>query len=218
MKFLRDIIDKTRAVFIGNQSGTLAPIMHCLCADVLLIDCSGSMDTRMQDGNFQMTKREAATRAGMAFVERLPSEGYCAVFHYADTAVRSCALHPLANGKAPLQAALENPRAFGGTRTEYGLAAAFTELGRVSPNARRRVVLLTDGHSSDNSIQLARMMKEQGVQIDCIGVGNDPTEVNEEELRQIASIDNNGKPRYWFIRSSAALVERVEALALREFK
>ena len=48
-----------------------------------------------------------------------------------------------------------------------------------------------------------------------IGIGGSPSEVNERDLKRMASVAN-GRLRYWFIESADALAERFEALALRE--
>ena len=48
-----------------------------------------------------------------------------------------------------------------------------------------------------------------------IGIGGSPDEVDEPTLKRMASVVR-GERRYWFIRSVGELVQRFEALALRE--
>ena len=64
---------------------------------------------------------------------------------------------------------------------------------------------------------MATSLKGRGIQLDIIGIGGSPAEVNEADLKRMASVVN-GQRRYWFIESADALVERFEALALREIR
>ena len=50
-------------------------------------------------------------------------------------------------------------------------------------------------------------------EIDVIGIGGSPADVNEAQLKQVASVVD-GKLRYWFIRDVGSLQRRFEALAL----
>ena len=58
-------------------------------------------------------------------------------------------------------------------------------------------------------------IKNAGIQLDIIGIGGTPEEVNESELRDLASVVN-GSVRYWFIRSADELLMRFESLTVRE--
>ena len=82
-----------------------------------------------------------------------------------------------------------------------------------------QVILLTGGASNHgpNPVKVAASLKAKGIQLDIIGIGGSPADVNEPDLKQMASVIN-GQLRYWFIESSDALVDRFEPLALREFR
>ena len=52
------------------------------------------------------------------------------------------------------------------------------------------------------------------MQLDIIGIGGSPADVDEDSLRRMASVVN-GEIRYWFILSVGELVRKFEFLGLR---
>ena len=59
-------------------------------------------------------------------------------------------------------------------------------------------------------------MKQSGVTIDCVGIGGEPSDVDEPLLRAIASFHADGvTPRYAFIGDKSNLIEKFEELAGR---
>lgn len=82
----------------------------------------------------------------------------------------------------------------------------------------KRIILLTDGdHNHGESPEaIARQLKNEGVCIDCVGIGGDPSDVNEDLLKTIASTHDDGTtPRYAFIGDKDNLVQKFEQLAGR---
>ena len=82
-------------------------------------------------------------------------------------------------------------------------------------NLTRRIILLTDGETCDpeSCIIVARRLKQRGVIIECIGIAGSPAEVDEALLRKIASPDESGSPRYYFIKDSSELIKKYESMA-----
>jgi Mg-chelatase subunit ChlD len=81
-----------------------------------------------------------------------------------------------------------------------------------------RVILLTDGehNSGPSPTYIAQRLKDVGVCIDCVGIGGDPSAVDEKLLKKIASTHKDGvTPRYTFIGDQGALIEKFEQLAGR---
>jgi hypothetical protein len=70
-----------------------------------------------------------------------------------------------------------------------------------------------DGHDDGDPVRAAEQLKQAGIRLDIIGIGGSPSQVNEHELKQMASFFE-GQLRYWFIRDTATLVRKFEALAL----
>ena len=79
----------------------------------------------------------------------------------------------------------------------------------------RRIILLTDGdhNTGKNPVGTAQRLKADGIEINCIGIGGRPKDVNEKQLKQIASRDPQGKPLYWFIGDRGTLIKKFESLA-----
>lgn len=80
-----------------------------------------------------------------------------------------------------------------------------------------RIVLLTDGHHNvgGDPVPVARFLKSTGVCIDCVGIGGDPSDVDEALLKSVASKRPDGTPRYAFIGDKSSLIEKFEQLAGR---
>lgn len=81
-----------------------------------------------------------------------------------------------------------------------------------------RIVILTDGeHNFGPPVEyISERLKKAGVTIDCIGIGGDPSAVDEKLLREICSRHKDGiTPRYSFIGDKSGLIEKFEELAGR---
>lgn len=80
----------------------------------------------------------------------------------------------------------------------------------------KRILVLTDGYHNHGRIEpesVAERIKKSGITIDVIGIGGDPSEVDEARLKLVASQRLDGSPRYWFISDTQKLVKKFEELA-----
>jgi Mg-chelatase subunit ChlD len=186
--------------------------------EILIFDVSGSME----EADYPPSRLEAAKKAAGGFLKRLSGaspESAVSIISFSNHARLVCAPEPVGNGTRQVQRTIKALRTEGYTNTTSGLEMA-GRLLRAAVGARRpRVVLLTDGHANKGGSpeQAAERLKAQGVQIDIVGIGGGPEDVNEAQLRRMASIVN-GERRYWFIKSVGSLVRTFEALALREVR
>ena len=82
-------------------------------------------------------------------------------------------------------------------------------------NITRRIIFLSDGEHNQKGdpVPIAEQLKTAGVTIDCIGIGGSPGDVDAKMLKAIASPDENGKPRYWFINDTQGLIRKYESMA-----
>ncbi|VGO16002.1 hypothetical protein PDESU_04591 [Pontiella desulfatans] len=77
------------------------------------------------------------------------------------------------------------------------------------------IILLTDGDHNCPGFprDWGGRLKDSGVVIDCIGIGGSSSDVNECLLKDIASIDESGRPRYRFIDDRDALLMEFREMA-----
>jgi len=81
----------------------------------------------------------------------------------------------------------------------------------------KRIIMLTDGHHLGyiDPVYIAKDLKESGVTIECIGIAGNRRDVDEELLKKIASTDEKGKPRYYFIKDTSSLIKKYASMAHR---
>jgi von Willebrand factor type A domain len=95
----------------------------------------------------------------------------------------------------------------------------YFSLSRPPADADRHILFLSDGDHNHKSkpVKLSARMKKDGIVIDCIGIGS-RERINEELLRRIASVGEDGKPRYRYIGDKNALLQEFRRIAtLRDF-
>lgn len=111
---------------------------------------------------------------------------------------------------------LNSIKAGGGTNINEGLKAAQQILLddqslNTGQSRFKRILLLTDGHGG-HPIRTARKLKSQRVMIEVIGMGGDPSAVNEQLLRKVATTDRDGT-HYRFFKDTDSLVAHYDNLA-----
>ena len=187
-------------------------------AVVIAIDVSPSMD----EPDYHPTRLEGAKRSVRRYLDttvRYEPQALVGVVDFHGEA--ETVSHPLSVDEQhrALRQSLNRLHTGCFTNIGAGLQLADQELALVPTHANPTVILLTDGDSNQgpDPVLVAQRLKARGIQLDVIGIGGSPAEVNEQDLKRIASV-TNGQLRYWFIESANGLVERFEALALREIK
>jgi len=186
--------------------------------EVLVIDVSGSMS----EEDYKPTRLDGAKDAACSFVKKLNAvspESYLAVASFSSDAKMACEPLPVESELARIESAIKRLNAEGFTNMSSGLRLAGKAIGSFQNARLPRVLLLTDGHSNrgGDPEPVAEKLKEHGVQLDIIGIGGSPSEVNGEQLKRMASVVN-GELRYWFIENVPMLVKKFEGLALRKLK
>lgn len=190
---------------------------------VLLPDCSGSMGAP----DYPPSRLDAAKTSGVEFAEvrvQISPDDRMAVVSFGDKAVRHCSLIPLRKRWRQLMKAIQTVDLQGCTAMGRGLVEAERVLNSnrgswlsstTGRNVQQRIILLTDGYHNEGRkpLPIATRLKKAGVLIDCIGIGGTPSDVDSKLLRKIASRDDDGKPRYRFIKDRAELLEHFRQLA-----
>jgi Ca-activated chloride channel family protein len=186
--------------------------------DELAIDESLSMDEPDYPPSRLAGAQEAATRFLYRRREGNPKDLVGLVAFSANARVIAPPL-PVGEHSSRLREAVKSLSTSSSTNIAAGLKLARREIGRLRHPRKPRILLFTDGHSNTgpNPETEASEVKKAGIQLDIIGIGGSPDEVNEPMLKRMASIVG-GERRYWFIKSVGELVQKFEALALREIK
>ena len=169
----------------------------------MTVDVSTSMRDELSDGR---TKLEAAKDASCGFLATKVSQDVgdeVALISFNSDAVVECPMSPIHSGYQSMIGSIRGLRTNGGTEIPNALYVADGIFLWPRRDVVRRVVLLTDGHSSDPR-QAARSLKDRGVVIDVVGIGDSPSQVNEELLREVASTID-GQCRYRFLDKAGDL-------------
>jgi Mg-chelatase subunit ChlD len=178
---------------------------------IMLTDYSGSMEDEYEPG---ITKLQAAIRAAINMIlekNRLDCHDEIGLAAFDDKGKELMSLHPLSSHRREMIRTQQSLEINGGTDINEGLLLARDMLDWGRTNVVRRIVLLTDGQGGE-PLETARELKARGVVIDVIGIGDDPANVDEKLLRQVASVVG-GENRYRFIRDHRALLAHYTQLA-----
>ena len=178
---------------------------------VFVIDKSGSM-AELYDGG--MTKMEAAKRANITMLIekwRIDPDDEAGVVAFDGHGQTLTGLLPLRSQKRQVIEAIQSLTPSNGTDINDALKTADGTFDWNRSDVVRRIVLLTDGHGG-HPIRTADDLKKRGLIIDVIGVGPDPTAVDEKLLRKVASVIE-GEIRYRFIKDQQTLVAHYTQLA-----
>jgi len=188
-----------------------APEMNQREHTVFVIDISASMGERY-DGRF--TKLQAAFRANTTMVlgkAKIDSNDEIGVVTFNSNANILLKLCPIHSHRRQIIETLQSLKSCNGTNINEGLKKAREAFDWSRNDVVRRIVLLTDGHGG-HPIGTAEDLKSRGVVIDVIGVGAEPSGVDERLLRKVASVIQ-GESRYRFIKDQQTLVAHYTQLA-----
>jgi Mg-chelatase subunit ChlD len=203
---------------VRNQTLTMGPLTRTRARNPnqledtqIVMDYSSSMDEPYQE---KITKQQAANEAAIklvnekARIDLRDRIGIIAFNMEADVLLR---LSPLSSHKDRMIAILQSIRRGGGTDLDAALIAADENFDWQRQDVVRRIILLTDGHGVD-PLHTAEDLKRRKVVIDVTGIGPDPSCVDEELLKKVASTIQ-GETHYRFIRDSRTLVNHYTQLA-----
>ena len=182
---------------------------------VLIFDVSSSM--RHKD--CQPSRLEASKKAAETYIRRreiLFLDDRVAIVTFNDLARVVLPLTELHRLNEILHQ-LRKITAAGWTDIAEGLKAAMNTfskdlLDNPQLSRLRRILLLTDGRGG-SPLKLANQLKNEGILIEVIGVGGDPSAVDEELLRKVATTDPYCFTHYCFFRDTNSLVAHYEDLA-----
>ena len=186
--------------------------------EILILDRSGSMS----ESDYPPSRLDGAKMASKAFVKNVKKnnpENQIAVISFSSTARIECMPLSTKEEFPRIISAIEGISTDGFTAIGLALKKAESIITKYPSSYSPRIVLLTDGLNNEapDPIDIAVRIKEKGVQIDVIGIGGSPSDVDEDAMRKVASVIS-GVVHYWFIKDVPSLVRKFEVLALREIK
>jgi Ca-activated chloride channel homolog len=151
-----------------------------------------------------MNRIEAAKNAIFALLnarEALSVDDQIAIISFNDAAEL---VLPFTGIKATsrIQAAVQSLHPGGGTELRPALKLASNILRAPSGSY---VIVLSDGHCGD-PIRAANALKHSGAIIETIGVAGSPSDVDEERLTKVASVQD-GKALYRFVTNADELID-----------
>lgn len=187
--------------------------------DLILIDVSGSMNEK----DYPPSRLSAAKKASIGFLTKLLDKNPNGIVGIVSFSYRAWIVHqPVKVSKcfSQLKDAINSLEIKSNTNTSAGLKLCIEIVNKFRTIIiDKRILALTDGHENaggDPEIP-AQELKNSGIQIDIIGIGGSPRDVNESKLKRMASVVD-WELRYWFIESVGDLIRKFEVLALREIK
>jgi Ca-activated chloride channel family protein len=155
---------------------------------------------KTKDGTYQSfnlsqdTKLKQAIKAGQTLIDdqRLIQEDKVTVIHFDDEGKTLLPLTTLSNKQDAYQAISELDRYSGGTQMSQGMLCAQKELSELPAQEAKRVLILTDGRTFDESEceSLASQFAKSNTPLITIGIGE---YYNEELLLKLSEI-SQGRP------------------------
>ncbi|MBK8270875.1 MAG: VWA domain-containing protein [Planctomycetes bacterium] len=178
---------------------------------MILTDRSGSMSAQFKQLN---TKLEVAKRASVTLVVNkamIDADDEIGVMEFNNNATILWHLSPLRTNRRSIIEAIQRMTSDGGTDIAKPLELADANFCWHRNNVVRRIIILTDGMGG-YPLPIAESLKQRGVIIDAIGIGENPSGVNESLLKKMASTVD-GELRYRFIKDEMSLIKYYTLLA-----
>jgi Ca-activated chloride channel family protein len=205
----------TLLAFLRGQRGGPTRIGD-VTSIVIILDCSGSMADKTQDGP---SKMEVAKKVVSGLIEKIPNGRKVAFIIYGHDAELKCqaveVVRPLSEldeaGKGRLKTALARLKPVGHTPIALSLRVAARELAR--DDGLCGVILITDGMETchgDPNAEAARLAENPKLTFGLHVVGFD---VDPKERQAVEAIARAGKGTYYEAKSPQKLTEAVEGLA-----
>lgn len=201
----KGIIADIRELFFPPSSSQQLPGDHRVQDEslIIMVDRSPSMEERCG----LHSKLGAAQRAIAALVDQRLERGAhdsLALITFDTSACVALPFTPTSTGYNRIRRAVKSIDIGNGTDIATPLVAAASLLPK-APECPVHAILLTDGQGGE-PLLAAAALKECGVILQTIGVGQTPNDVDEPILKAVAST-LNGKVLYKFLRDGGELIE-----------
>lgn len=162
---------------------------------VLLIDCSGSMNTE--------NRLETAKKGAIKCLDVLSDKDYVAILSFSDTVKVEQPLTSIKNKKEITKAINNISNAGGGTKMAPGLQAAEKQV-LYSECEYKNVITLTDGIPSETKDTLRKIVKSMASDNIICSFINISSQSGQSLLENLATVGNGS---YYFCNTAATLID-----------
>jgi len=172
-------------------------------ANVVLFDCSGSMNDPIGKGDSR-SKMQGVKDGVSTFIANLPQSAYLSAISFSTTAEVASEMQQIAEGKLKMIEAVQCCIANGKTAMAEALMLASAQFKNIPEDSIKRLYILTDGMPDTDPTALAEKLKSENVQITTVGFG-DNDQIDEALLRKLASVSETGAPFYYHFTDAAKM-------------
>jgi Mg-chelatase subunit ChlD len=172
-------------------------------ANVILVDHSGSTSDPIGRGDAR-AKIDGIKEAVSSFCATIPPTAHLSIIAFESRARTLRKMEPVGQKKLDTIKAIQQVRPQGTTAMLDALLLAEGELRNAPDVLVKRVYLLTDGLPDKNPVAVADRIKTQGAQMHTIGFGDGDC-IDEELLRNVASLSGSGSPLYYHFTEARQL-------------
>ena len=184
----------------------------------LVLDASGSMKERAQDG----TKIKAAKQSLDSVIDDLPESAQVGLRVYGakiDSGQGACTdsqevVSPDTGNRDDLHAAVDDYQPLGETPIGYALEEAAKDLGS---EGKRTIVLVSDGEPTckPNPCKVAKSLSKEGIdlRIDVVGL-----DVDAKTRRKLTCIADAGNGTYYDADDAESLTRSIDTVSTRAFR
>jgi len=175
--------------------------------DVILVDNSDSTEEQVAN-NDNRQKLDGIKESVTRFAMKIPASSHLSVISFASTVSILWPMQPVGQNKLNIIEAVQRLQPQGSTAMKEALIAARQEFSN-APQIMKRCFLLTDGVPDDDPLAEAEQLKQDGVLLYTIGFGT-PLNMNEQLLRNMASLSDQGAPLYYYFSDPQQLTGFLE--------
>lgn len=166
-------------------------------ANILIIDHSGSTEDPIGRGDSNR-KIDGTKEAVSGFLSNVPQSSYICVISFSANATVLWDMQPLGGNGLKIINIVQDLEPATTTRMQDAFELAESKFRKAPSSHKKRAYLLADGieDGDSNSMPVSKRLKQQNVQLNVVGFGED-FEIDEDLLRNMASVSASGTPLYY---------------------
>ena len=172
-------------------------------ANALILDLSSSMSDAV-GVNDSRSKCEGMQESVTQFVVNSPITSFTTVIYFSSSAGILFPMGQVGQNRLDIIKTIQSQRPHGTTAMLAALKLASKQFKSVPNHMTKRAYVFTDGIPNNDPSSRAEKLKKQGVTLHTIGFGSGD-QIDEDLLRNMASISSSGAPLYNHFEDTASL-------------